>query len=128
MKKKQTEYCDVCGYEIHQCECEKPMTNVELLRCPFCDEELEVVGKNHYFAHKINGCILQHFAFETDDQTGIDLWNTRKPMEQIAEKLEKASYYTLQTFDEDGFGNDDSEEVVELSRAIEIVEEWMVKE
>lgn len=64
------------------------MSEVKLLPCPFCGEQLEVVGKNHYFAHKINGCILQHLAFETNDQTGIGLWNTRKPMEQIVERLE----------------------------------------
>ncbi|MDU3181746.1 MAG: hypothetical protein E6686_10245 [Lachnospiraceae bacterium] len=45
--------------------------------------------------------------------------------EQIIEELELASYRTVQTFDEDGFGNDDSEEVIELDRAIEIIRKHM---
>lgn len=61
----------------------------EIKRCPFCDEELEVVGNGHYFAHKINGCILQHLCFETDDKEGIERWNTRKPMQEIVKRLEK---------------------------------------
>ena len=39
---------------------------------------------------------------------------------KVAE-LEKASYRTENTFDEDGYCNDDSEEVVELHTAISIV-------
>ena len=60
----------------------------KLLNCPFCREELEVVGKDHYLAHKTNGCILQHLCFESDDNEAIKAWNTRKPMERIIERLE----------------------------------------
>lgn len=64
------------------------MKKTTVLSCPFCKEELEVVGKGHYFAHKINGCILQHLCFEIDDDEAVKLWNTRKPLERIVERLE----------------------------------------
>lgn len=65
------------------------MSEIKLLPCPFCNEELEIVGKGHYFAHKINDCILQHLCFAKDDEEAIELWNTRKPMERIIERFEE---------------------------------------
>ena len=65
------------------------MKKITVLSCPFCKEELEVVGKGHYFAHKINGCILQHLCFEIDDDEAVKRWNIRKPMERILERLEE---------------------------------------
>ena len=67
------------------------MSKIKLKRCPFCDEELEVVGRGHYYTHKINGCILQHLCFETDYKETIDRWNTRKPLQEIVERLEEDS-------------------------------------
>ena len=61
----------------------------ELLTCPFCGEEFEIVGKGRYFAHKTNGCILQHLCFEAEDEEAIERWNIRKPMERIVERLEE---------------------------------------
>lgn len=56
----------------------------------------------------------------TDDD--VDKWDRMKgAMERIEERLEEASCTTEPTFDEDGYSNDDSYEVVILSRAIEIV-------
>lgn len=43
--------------------------------------------------------------------------------EKIVEKLESESHWTESTFDEDGYCNDDSEEVVYLHNAIEIVKQ-----
>lgn len=40
---------------------------------------------------------------------------------KIIEQLEDASWWTSSTFDEDGYGNDDSEEVLRTDTAIEIV-------
>ena len=66
------------------------MSEMELLNCPFCKEELEIVGKGHYFAHKTNnGCILQHLCFEIDDDEAVAAWNNRKPVEDVLERLEK---------------------------------------
>ena len=43
--------------------------------------------------------------------------------EKIIEKLKSESHWTESTFDEDGYCNDDSEEVVYLHNAIEIVKQ-----
>ena len=43
--------------------------------------------------------------------------------EKIIEHLENASFWTDSSFDEDGYSNDDSEEVVNLHEAIEIVKQ-----
>ena len=59
-----------------------------LRKCPFCGEELELHCTSRYYMHKLNGCILQHFCFEADDELYIDLWNTREPMDIIVERLE----------------------------------------
>lgn len=48
-------------------------------------------------------------------------WNRREPIDKIVEQLEEASYRTESSFDEDGYSNDDAEEVVLLEKAIEIV-------
>lgn len=50
----------------------------ELKPCPFCGEELQILGENHYYAHTINGCVLQHLCFEVNDKKAIKAWNTRK--------------------------------------------------
>ena len=42
-------------------------------------------------------------------------------VEKIVEQLEKSHFHTDATFDDDGYCNDDSEEVVNLNEAIEIV-------
>ena len=42
-------------------------------------------------------------------------------VEKLIERLEEASHYEGSTFDEDGYCNDDSWEVVYLDKAIEIV-------
>lgn len=99
------------------------MKKITVLSCPFCNEELEIVGKGHYFAHKTNGCILQHLCFEIDDDEAVKRWNTRKPIDDIVERLEEARFWTASSFDEDGYCNDDSQEVVYLDKAIEIVKE-----
>ena len=45
----------------------------------------------------------------------------KKVFEKIIEHLENASFWTDSSFDEDGYSNEDSEEVVNLREAIEIV-------
>lgn len=65
------------------------MKVITVKSCPFCKEELEIVGKGHYFAHKRNKCILSHLCFEIEDEEAGALWNTRKPIEEIVERLEE---------------------------------------
>ena len=42
-------------------------------------------------------------------------------VDKVVEQLEKSHFHTDATFDDDGCCNDDSEEVVNLNEAIEIV-------
>ena len=42
-------------------------------------------------------------------------------VDKVVEQLEKSHFHTDATFDDDGYCNDDSEEVVNLNEAIEIV-------
>lgn len=87
---------------------EKQTISKQLAKCPFCNEELERHCTSRYYMHKLNGCILQHFCFETDDELSIDLWNNRKPMERIVERLEEQAEecrkYWQEFDDEDSFG------------------------
>ena len=42
-------------------------------------------------------------------------------VDKVVEQLEKSHFHTDATFDDDGYCNDDSEEVVNMNEAIEIV-------
>ena len=56
-----------------------------------------------------------HMAFEAlEKQAGI---------ERALERLEEASYWTPSSYDSDGYCNDDSDEVVSLEEALEIIKE-----
>lgn len=43
---------------------------------------------------------------------------------KLIERLENASHWEASTFDEDGYSNDDSEEVIYLDKAISIINQW----
>ena len=47
-------------------------------------------------------------------------------VEKVVEQLEKSHFHTDATFDDDGCCNDDSEEVVNLNEAIEIVRKGVI--
>ena len=51
----------------------------------------------------------------------IDAQPTAYDVEKIVAELEEASHWEDSTFDEDGYCNDDAEEVIYLHRAIDIV-------
>lgn len=91
----------------------------ELLKCPFCGGELK---KNVWGSLTDNNedCIM--YGFEIHPKL-IPKWNTRKPLERIVERLEEKSFWLEPSFDEEGYCEDDSEEVVFLSDAIEIIKE-----
>lgn len=83
------------------------MSEIKLLPCPFCggearlmyydsegdgtpscinyDEELEV---SHAFVHCYN-CDTDFFHHSDSAKKVLDMWNTRKPMERIVERLEE---------------------------------------
>ena len=52
---------------------------------------------------------------------------TSYDVEKIVAELEEASHWEDSTFDEDGYCNDDAEEVIYLHRAIDIVKRGGVK-
>ena len=49
-------------------------------------------------------------------------------VDKVVEQLEKSHFHTDATFDDDGYCNDDSEEVVNLNEAIEIVRRCEIDE
>ena len=65
-----------------------------LLRCPFCGVSLKKIGRkrrgNQFYVHDYRGpdCSLKEFSFKADDEEKIKQWNTRKPMQNIVERLE----------------------------------------
>lgn len=65
----------------------------EIKRCPFCGIPLKLVGSKrrgnqHYLHEYNNNCILNGFGFTATDEN-IQHWNTRKPMQNIVERLEE---------------------------------------
>lgn len=51
----------------------------------------------------------------------IMIMPTAFDVDKVVEQLEKSHFHTDATFDNDGYCNDDSEEVVNLNEAIEII-------
>ena len=66
------------------------------------------IASNHNFEHF-------HFIKLVNEQP------TAYDVDKVIEQLEKSHFHTESTFDDDGCCNDDSEEVVNLNEAIEIV-------
>ena len=73
------------------------------------------IASNHNFEHF-------HFIKLVNEQpTAFDV-------EKVVSELEKSHFHTESTFDDDGCCNDDSEEVVNLNEAIEIVRKGGIDE
>ena len=49
-------------------------------------------------------------------------------VDKVVEQLEKSHFHIESTFDDDGYCNDDSEEVVNLNEAIEIIKRGGIDE
>ena len=54
-------------------------------------------------------------------QDVVDEQPTAFDVEKVVSELEKSHFHTDATFDDDGYCDDDSEEVVNLNEAIEII-------
>ena len=66
--------------------------------------------------------------FNADINNIIISQPTAFDVEKVVEQLEKSHFHTDATFDDDGCCNDDSEEVVNLNEAIEIVKRGGIDE
>ena len=66
--------------------------------------------------------------FNADINNVIISQPTAFNVEKVVEQLEKSHFHTESTFDDDGYCNDDSEEVVNLNEAIEIVRRGVIDE
>lgn len=100
----------------------------DLRSCPFCGGEVKIIPEQvdartviYNFVCQNGDCGANVYFDYSDKEESIESFNTRKPMEAVVVELENASYRTESTFDEDGYCNDDSEEVIELQKAISIV-------
>ena len=99
-------------------------TNI-IKRCSFCGMPLKLVGSKqrgnqHYLHEYNNNCILKGFGFKATDEN-IEHWNTRKPMENIVERLEERINIYKNTLDANFPAVDMS--IKETERIIEIVKE-----
>lgn len=88
----------------------------ELKRCPFCDKTL-IADCKQFFIHPIVGCLMDGIPIKNDAES-LKRWNTRKPMQNIVEQLEKEDYQ------KDGgelFLNHNLEDCIPLRRVYEII-------
>lgn len=70
----------------------------ELKCCPFCggkvaisDEKIDATREVYNF-HCHNCDMVTFYDFPNDKEKAIETWNTRKPMDNIVEKLEENSF------------------------------------
>ena len=70
----------------------------ELKNCPFCGEKMVPSHKllkhpNGYLKwfrfHPDNKCFLSAFSIDLRETERVEAWNTRKPIENIVERLEE---------------------------------------
>ena len=112
------------------------MSEIKLLPCPFCGGEAKLEGRYRewdgiyydvvYVYCTLCGCQTSDESIgerKDREQKSIEKWNNRKPVDDVVERLENNSFWTEPTFDIDGYCNDDSVEVVDLDKAIEIIKE-----
>ena len=107
---------------------ERSNDGVVLKTCPFCGGEAgfwESENATYPFQIICFSCFNGTDKCRTEDDA-IRRWNTRKPLERVLKRLEDNSFWTEATFDEDGFCNDDSEKVIGLYVAIEIIEQELM--
>ena len=83
-------------------EISKEQTNT-LLNCPFCGGEARLQRKKrnlhgYYVICKSCGCRTSFYQYKYDSleklrEQAIEVWNTRKPMQNIVERLEEEKAY-----------------------------------
>jgi hypothetical protein len=83
-------------------------TDAELLPCPFCDGEVEFHPQEHHMENFWNKntiyCPTCDFMMEGVSRLQLfNRWNTRKPMEQIVERLEEEMNNAKNLWDDDEY-------------------------
>ena len=67
------------------------MSEIKILHCPICNAE-SIVFKNRFGRYNV-GCtkcdLLQTSVNYKTEEEAIERWNTRKPMQEIVERLEE---------------------------------------
>ena len=66
----------------------------ELLKCPFCGRRAELRHDKDGFSYIVcanDGCYVRTDG-HLNEESAINAWNTRTPMANIVEKLEKLPY------------------------------------
>lgn len=97
----------------------------ELKKCPFCGGDASLythtdLQKRVYYYVECNNCLISPSTYyERDKEEVINVWNTRKPMERIVEKLENEILENLSDCGDDWFT------AGYINKAIEIVKEEM---
>ena len=79
----------------------------------------ENMDKDEYMVIMTSAIALKDFV--NRQPTAFDV-------EKVVSELEKSHFHTDATFDDDGYCNDDSEEVVNLDEAIEIIKRGGIDE
>jgi Lar family restriction alleviation protein len=96
------------------------MSKIKLLPCPFCGGEAEIIsscffGWDKQIICKKCGASTRYLCGVTPSQAtknAVKKWNTRKPMERIAEQIEFLEHRTI-----------DGVPYINMNDAIEIVKE-----
>lgn len=105
---------------------ERSNDGVVLKRCPFCGGRVAMNQDDYgyYVSCSEEGCVVMTNSYA--EKEAVEKWNTRKPLERVIKRLEDNSFWTEATFDEDGYCNDDSEKVIGLGVAIEIIRQELM--
>lgn len=99
------------------------MSEIKLLPCPFCGYEAKSVKAHGIFEKPYvvvcenEKCRASVGMFSATKEEAIKQWNTRKPMQEIVERLEEAKVCVIDDYTEE------YEDMVFLEEAIGIVRE-----
>lgn len=101
------------------------------------DKLIEIIEENNQkLEERIKDArtYIQKEVYEAQLFTAVDIVKLIKEqptsynVDKVVEQLEKSHFHTDATFDDDGYCNDDSEEVVNLNEAIEIIKRGGIDE
>lgn len=111
------------------------MSEIKLKNCPFCGSEVELedIGEDsndHYYmiACKNSSCGSSTCFGEVSKEDFISVWNTRKPIDTMVEKVEKELEELKEWEDVDGKAYYTMSEKQVINKAIKIVKRGGIDE